>query len=457
MPYNHTLVNLTRAVVERVFLVKKGSSFAKPPEPHHFALKLRSVRALLLPVLPKLVPWTTEQFVDSCVGQKKKRYSEAAESLRTYPLNRRDAEVQVFIKYEKTDITSKQDPVPRVISPRSPRFNLKVGRYLKRLEHHMFKSLGKLFGDTTVLKGFNAYQSAKILRSKWESFNDPVAVGLDASRFDQHVSVDALKWEHEIYLNCFPIKSHRETLRKLLEMQLENHCVGFCPDGKLKYTVQGTRMSGDMNTSLGNCLLMCSMIKAYSMQVGVKCLLANNGDDCVVFMEKAQLGKFSQNLDSWFTSMGFTMKVEDPVFDFGEIEFCQTKPVFDGSRWIMCRNPHTVLNKDTVFLQPFQSWKQIRAWMAAVGTGGLRMTGGLPVLQNFYRAFDRYGSPGRTPFEWGWYASQVLTSMDRDFGPVSAEARLSFWTSFGITPDEQLQLEEGFDSWQFNQELVRPL
>lgn len=452
IPFNHTLVNLKRAVIERVFFVKKNGLFVKPPQPRDFAGKLARVYQDLVPLLPRLVPWTTQEFLESCVGPKRKRYEVAAKSLVHEPLCRRDAEVEVFIKYEKTDNTTKTDPIPRVISPRSSRFNLSIGKFIKRLEHHMFKSLGKLFGDPTVIKGYNAYESASLLRNKWEYFNKPVAVGLDASRFDQHVSLDALKWEHSVYAKCFPIKKHRMKLAHMLDMQLHNKCVGYCKDGKLKYTVDGTRMSGDMNTSLGNCVIMCSMIKAYADYQCIEVKLANNGDDCVVFMESSDLHKFSDGLYEWFYEMGFDMKIETPVFEFESVEFCQTHPVFDGYRWIMLRNPHTALSKDQVFLQPFQSWRQVYAWMSAVGIGGLRMTGGLPVFQNFYRVFARYGSPGRTPFKWSWYTNQSLKRMDRDFGPVTPEARSSFWSAYDLTPDEQLLLESEFDRFIFKKQ-----
>lgn len=451
-PFNHSLATLKRAVAERVFFVKENGRFVRPPRPVNFERSLRGVRSQLRRFLPRTVPWTYDEFVESCRGRKKELYAAARDSLfAAGPVTRKDAGVEVFIKYEKTDCTTKADPVPRVISPRSPRFNICVGRFLKKLEPKLFRSLGKLFGSPTVIKGYNAYESARILREKWDSFSTPVAIGLDASRFDQHVSEEALRWEHAIYLDCFPIKRHRDKLAKLLNMQINNRCVGYCPDGKLRYRVRGTRMSGDMNTSLGNCVLMCSMIKAYADHVGLSVQLANNGDDCVVFLEKADLGRFSDGLFEWFYSMGFNMKIEDPVTEFGGIEFCQTKPVFDGNRWVMCRNPSAVQAKDTVFLQNYQSEKQVRNWMHAVGTGGLRLTGCLPVLQNFYRVLQEEGIPGIIPRDYmSWYMRQQADSMDRDFGPVTAEARASFHDSFGITPEEQVLLEEYFDQWSYS-------
>lgn len=451
-PFNSNLSNLVRAVAERVFFVKRDGVFKRPFTPKSFARTLNDVRGKLVPYLPSTTPWTYAQFIDSCKGCKKDVYQRAYDSLLTEgPVVQNDSVVEIFTKFEKTDCTTKVDPVPRVISPRSPRFNLAIGRFLKKVEPKIFKSLAKLFGSTTVIKGMNAYESARVLRAKWDAFADPVAVGLDASRFDQHVSVDALKWEHDIYLSCFPIGRHRRKLKNLLDMQLVNHCRGYVQDGKVEYSIEGTRMSGDMNTSLGNCLIMCSMVKAYLDIKGIKGELANNGDDCVVFLDKTDLASFSEGLFDWFKDMGFSMKIEEPVSEFEKVEFCQTHPVFDGNRWLMVRNPKAILTKDTVFLEKFQTQKRVLEWMHAVGMGGLRLTGGLPVLQNFYQAYLRYGRPGVVPKDYmSWYMRKQSVGMDRDFGPVSPEARESFHAAFGITPDEQESLEEIIDTWQYD-------
>jgi hypothetical protein len=185
------------------------------------------------------------------------------------------------------------------------------------------------------------------------------------------------------------------------------------------------------------------MIKQYSLYKGVDLQLANNGDDCVVFMEKRDLERFSDGLFQWFYEMGFNMQIEKPVYDFGKIEFCQTKPVFDGTSWIMCRNPHTALVKDSVMLQPFQSEGLFKGWLDAVGTGGMAMTGGLPVFQEFYRAYQRCGQRREIPKALlPWSFRRMSHGMTRQHSAVHPSARSSFYDSFDITPDEQICLEE---------------
>jgi len=453
VPFDHRLTTLERAVKERVMVVKDASSvtgFAAPPKPADgfFCAKLGEFRAALDQFLPKTAPFTHKQFVDTYKGRKKETYVKAlAELNEGYGDAKKDSAVHVFIKNEKTDRTTKSDPVPRVISPRQPRYNLMVGRYIKRIEHKIFKSIGKLFEHPTVIKGYDIHDSARLLREKWDKFDDPVAVGIDASRFDQHVSQDALKFEHEIYTACFPSKRDKFKLDKLLGFQLQNRCTGYTPDGQIKYTTDGTRMSGDMNTSLGNCVLMCGMIWQYLLDRGVKGQLANNGDDCVVFMERKDLARFETGLDGWFRDMGFNMVVEAPVYEFGHIEFCQTKPVFDGQTWVMCRNPAIAIAKDSVMLSAYQSAGKFMGWLDAVGTGGLAMTGGLPVFQSFYGMYVRSGLKRAVPDNLlSWNMAQHLKhGVCRKVGSITPEARSSFYDSFGYTPDEQMELERYYD------------
>nr|UQB76155.1 RNA polymerase [Flumine tombus-like virus 6] len=464
VPFNHNIDTLIRAVKERVFLVKENNEFCRPPRPAAgvFSSRLEKSVEMLSAFLPKTAPLNYQQFVDTYRGRKKGVYQKALSDLRcSRSTIEEDATVEVFIKYEKTDRTTKVDPVPRVISPRDAKYNLRVGRYLKRIEEKVFRGLGKLFGHKTVIKGCDAEMSATLLRQKWDMFKNPIAVGLDASRFDQHVSLDALKVEHSVYQRCFN-KKDGQKLTQILSHQLVNRCVGRANDGCVEYTVEGTRMSGDMNTSLGNCVLMVLMIHSYLQHVGVQGQLANNGDDCVVFMERNDLDRFMTGLSVWFREMGFNMVVEIPVTEFEHIEFCQTKPVFDGKTWIMCRNPWTALAKDGVLLKdPSSDMKHnyFKLWARAVGVGGVRLSGGLPVLQNFYRFMQSIGhseyltSKGRRKSLKDvdgneilpWYMRELGINGKRVFSEPTAEARASFWSAFDVTPDEQVELERYYD------------
>lgn len=290
----------------------------------------------------------------------------------------------------------------------------------------------------------------------WDSFDDPVAVGLDASRFDQHVSKEALEWEHSIYLGMFAGRDRSE-LGRLLSWQLRNVGRGYLPTAVVKYEVEGARMSGDINTSLGNCLIMCGMVWEYCREIGIRARLANNGDDCVVIMDRASLPRFQASLDEWFRQMGFTMVCEAPVREFELIEFCQTKPVWMPEGWRMVRTLDRAVARDLASLLDLATG--LKAYFGAVGACGLAAYGGVPVFQELYHNMVRAGKAsnalGHATMAGGLF--HLSKGMANGYGPISERTRYSFAVSFGILPDEQLALEAHLRSTPFGDTLTQTL
>lgn len=452
--YNNTIVTLERGIKERVLFVKINNRWVPAPLPLAgiFKTRLSSFERALVKYLPSTTPISYDDFVGLYRGRKQVVYRMAADSLMITGVSARDFRLKAFVKAEK----GKHGSAPRVIQPRDPRCNVEIGRYLKPIEERVYKAIAKVWGGgPTVMKGYNAKKVASLLRSKWLRYSNPVAIGLDATRFDQHVSVQALQWEHSQYLNCFRSPDDRRFLTWLLKQQLNNRGSGYCRDGRLKYRVAGKRMSGDMNTALGNCLLMCAMIYSYCEQRGVDASLANNGDDCVVLMERGDLPRFQHGLKAWFLEMGFQMEVEEPVYDFERIEFCQSRPVFDGQCYTMVRNLRA-FTKDACALIPLESNHVLKSWLGAVGDAGMSLTGGIPIWQEYYSLYQRSAGNlsssrrrrganrvfDQAAFETGMAMSAI--GMTRKYGEVTPEARHSFWLAFGILPDHQVALERQY-------------
>lgn len=447
--HNSSLNNLARGVLTRVLLVK-GKPSPKPAI-GIYRERLRFFRDSILKRFSSTTPVDRQTFVEYYKGRRKTLYQRAVDSLLSSSIRPRDALIKAFVKAEFINSDDKPDPDPRVISPRDPRYNVEVGRYLRPIEHRIYSAIEDIFGEPTVLKGYNAQEIGRIFATKWAKYRDPVAIGLDASRFDQHVSVEALKWEHSVYNGIY----HSRELRKLLKWQLSNSVVGHCRDGKLKYQTEGCRMSGDMNTALGNCLIMCALVHCYLQLRGIRGSLSNNGDDCTVIIERKDLVKFQEGLTEWFLEMGFNMKVEAPVYDIEGIEFCQTHPVFVAGSYIMVRNFPKSISKDCLSLKELSSPKVCRAWLDAVGQGGLSLTGGIPVYQDFYSSYIRLANAievpktnqsskrrRRTPdAEISGGMAWLSKNMERHYQDISPETRHSFYLAFGVTPDQQLNLE----------------
>lgn len=447
--HNNSVNNGRRALVERVFRYRDAEGELHPPPPCTAdpTVRLGRFTKALRRHLFMHRPCDRQSFADMYRGRRRDVYLRAVASLAQQPVTTADSKITSgFVKAEKVNFTSKPDPAPRVIQPRTPRYNVEVGRYLKPLEHGVYAAIADVFGGPTVMKGLSAEGVAQELRGMWDSFRKPVAIGLDASRFDQHVRVEMLKWEHGVYKGCF-LGADKLELAGLLKQQLVNRGYLRCEDGIIKYKVNGSRMSGDMNTSLGNCLIMCGLVHTLLAERGIKGRLANNGDDCVVIMESVDERKFCDGLKEWFWDFGFNMKVEAPVWRFERIEFCQSHPVWDGERWIMVRNPLISVSKDAcAMVRDFAYGKGAKKWLGAVGECGLRMTGGIPVVQEHYAAFLRHGDSGLgycpSVHETGMHF--LAAGLQRAYRTPTEDSRVSFWEAFGISATHQLELEARF-------------
>lgn len=432
------LKNMVRGITERVLYVRRGERLDKPPQPMEGVWnRLSGVRQRLLRKLRPTPVVDRDEYPDLYRGRKQQIYRRAVDSLITRGLTVADSFVSTFIKAEKVNLTSKGDPAPRVIQPRSPRYNVEVGRYLKLFEKELCAGFGRAFGYDVVLKGKNADQVGETLAAHWASFKRPVAVGLDASRFDQHVSRQALQWEHSVYNGVF----RSEQLARLLKMQLRNRGIARTEGMRLDYRTEGCRMSGDINTGMGNCLIMSSIVLAYFDHVGIDARLANNGDDCVVFCEASQLAALD-GLDKWFLEFGFTLTRETPCYRLEEVEFCQFHPVLLGTGWRMVRNPLVAMSKDCVSVVGWDKDSEVAAWAHAVGTCGLALTAGVPVWEAWYSRLQRLGVAGTSGLvERVEDCGATYWAKGCSVGQVTAEARVSFYHAFGITPDMQEALE----------------
>jgi hypothetical protein len=353
-------------------------------------------------------------------------------------VSKRDAWVNTFVKAEKINLDSKGDPAPRVIQPRSPRYNLEVGRYLKLFEKELCAGFNRVWGYPVVLKGLNAQQVGGWLAEHWKQFDEPVGVGLDASRFDQHVSEDALRFEHSVYNGVFRSKE----LATLLRWQLRNHGVARVEGKRVDYEVVGRRMSGDINTGMGNCLLMSCMVIAYCEQAGIVFRLANNGDDCVLVIERRDLAKLD-GISQWMLDFGFTLTQEEPVYELERVVFCQAQPVRCANGWRMVRDPRVAMSKDCVSLLGWDTDEAFSQWCGAIGACGASLTAGVPVWSAWYDALLALSAASVRPGveERVWDSGLGYMARGVEACPVDDECRVSFYRAFGILPDQQEALE----------------
>lgn len=279
---------------------------------------------------------TREQAVQELSIHKRRRYLDALESLNQTPICKRDSQVRLFVKADKLDSIEDSERKPRAIQGRSPRFNLEIARYLKPIEHKLMGWKGPRRGvvrSRVFAKGLNSRQRADLILSKCAGFRKPQVFCVDATAFDSSVTQEHLRLCHLLYLSMIP----DERFRWLLGEQIVN--IGSTLHGH-KYVIRGNRMSGDVDTGIGNSLLNILVFATAMRMMGVrKWDFLCDGDDALVFVEEGEIDPSS--LSSVCKGLGFTLTGE-PVSithgNFWEIEFCRSHPIWTPDGWVMCRN-----------------------------------------------------------------------------------------------------------------------
>jgi hypothetical protein len=285
-----------------------------------------------------------------------------------------------------------------------------------------------------------------------EKFDDPRVISLDASRFDLHVHRSLLLIEHGIYLAM----NGDPELAMLLSWQLDNK--GRTSLG-IKYKCKGRRMSGDMNTALGNCILMIIMVATFMR--GKKYDILDDGDDCLLIVEAGLLGWVLENAHKEFLAYGMEIKIENVATKLEEIEWCQCKPIRVSPDTVkFVRNPHKVLSTALGGTKYFVQEGARRKLVNTIGMAELILNLGVPVLQEYALALMRNASTTKTlklnELESYFHRlKRELQAMNmRQLArvrpaPIQHEARMSFALAFGIPPSEQIVLEEFFKRWVF--------
>lgn len=484
---NNDIESVSHAVLERVFFVKDGQGgFRRAPKPWHHSSVINDENPLkssqnkiqdrlsdfnskmqeIANTAGKASPISDDEFVSYYGGAKRKCYEAAVESLKDRPLEKSDCRVKVFTK----DEYRKPGGAPRAIQPRSPRFNVKLGRYIKHLEHKIFNAIDEIFDPSlshrTVAKGMNMIERGNVIAKMWNSFADPIAVGLDASRFDQHINTLLLRHEHNIYhMWSTGTGEGLPNLRTLLASQLKNKGTYHGVDGKLRYSVSGCRMSGDMNTSLGNVIIMCSLMYAYFDHVGLsnQIQLLNDGDDCVIIMDKRNLTQFQEGLQDWFLEMGITMEYDGIYRTLEEIEFCQSRPVKYGENgYRLVPRPTKRLYSDLITTKKVGSKKVYGKQIGAIAGCGMASSGGLPIFQSFYKWLGRGATPW-IPSQGDYYykfRQELIDGLELKEREPTLDERISFYFAFDITPSEQIMIEKYYDQLPdpvYNKPIIDPL
>lgn len=451
--YHHTcLATGAKALLERVFFVRDAEgNFSRPPTPE-FELPegVRKFHRLYRVFAVKTTPITAAQVAGTYTGRRGTKYQRAAQEFDAGSAQAWNARVSAFVKVEKV---LKAGAVPRVIQARNPVYNINIGRFMKLLEPVVYKCINRvgleMIGDPDpiIIKGFNAEEIGAIVSRKWHRFKNPRGIDLDHVRMDEHCHAWTMaNQEHPTYL-CHYDGKDREEFAELLELQLEN--VGYLrtEDGTIRYVVIGNRMSGDLNTALGNSDIVAQNLLGYLWEIGVKAALGVNGDDAFIICEAEDEGRVRAGIEAYLLRRGYRIELGTTVSKLEQLEFCQTRPVWTPTGYVMVRNYPTALAKD----HTCTSERDLRKWLRAVGECGLSLTGGIPIYQEVYTKMVLAGTPSKMSlspsFESGF--SRLAVGMRRKYQPVHYLTRVSFWEAFGVDPQEQVAIEQSLVDYTF--------
>jgi hypothetical protein len=448
---NNDIGSVEHAIVERVFCVKKDGVYQRPPANVADNTRLDKFTSELTNHLGSLSPCSSNEFCERYGGNKRKMYDAAALSLQERPLEWEDSKINAFTKAEYL----KPGGCPRIIQPRKPRYNLSLGRYLSPNEHRILEGVNHVFRErfsathSSVAKGQNLKERGKTIASMWARYDDPVSIGLDAARYDQHINELLQMKEHGIYTTLFSGSEISSIpLKTMLKWQRRNSCKWTGAEGKIKYKTKGCRMSGDMNTSLGNILIMTMLWYTYLDENKYNASIFNDGDDTCVICERKTANKIIKNVEDYFREFGITMVVEGISNTLEEIVFCQCSPVFDGNQYYLCPSPHKRCFSDLVTMKDMKSPKLFNLQLGAIAACGLASNGNTPILNSMYKQIgsgvelyipDKHHHMYR-------FRQELIDGLTPIFETPTWSHRISFYFAFGITPNDQILIEKYYSN-----------
>lgn len=389
----------------------------------------------------------TDDWILNYHGAKRRKYQQARADLASEPIRRSDSYIAAFIKSEK--IFELKDP--RLIQARSVRYNCAIGDYLKPLEHLLYNIRGTgrlqkyLPPHRLIAKGCNMERRARLITTKMNRFHKPLVVSLDASRFDAHVT-DTLEVEHLIYKRYWRCPK----LQRLLSWQVHNR---GRTSGGIRYKCKYGRMSGDMNTALGNCLISIIILANVMRRLHIKPThwdMLCDGDDVLLFLDYSNR-HIINHLPQLYLEHGFKIKVENITSELPKIIFCQTFPCDTVMGPKMVSIPTRTISRALVGVKHWSEPKFIPKYLALIGYCELALNMGVPVLQEFALTILSWGSKlPKTVHRTGRVIKALREERAHEITPlpITPQARIAFELATNITIEEQRVLENIFRAQQ---------
>jgi len=391
-----------------------------------------------------LTAWTLERTAASYKGRLGRRYKEALVSLEDEGLGSNDAVLTAFLKGEKFNPSLKISK-PRLICPRSPRYNLVLASYLKPFEHMLWRRwrYARNCPRTRVsAKGLNGRSRARLIAEKMRMVGDCVVLEVDGKAFEAHVGRDQLLAEHSVYKAAWPKDS---TLNWALSKQLE--LSGSTSRG-VDFFREGCRASGDFNTGLGNTMLMglfvITAVENLLQGTSAKASVLADGDNCLLFVERSYEALFRERFADTVSGLcSHELTVEKPVSILERVVFGQSRPCMTGAGLVMVRDIYKTLSGAFCGYRHYGDRSFGPRLVRAVAQAELSLCRGVPVLQPFFEAVVKCTSKYKALKDPTFFLEgHLLHVVDRGHVPIVAEARQSFSRGWDIGAEDQVHLEQ---------------
>lgn len=373
---------------------------------------------------------TFGEVIDGYCGAKKQLYIQALQQIKDQGMLPKDFAVKMFVKPDKYETGAIATKTPRAIQYRSPKFNLQFSRYIKPFEHYVYANvtLGNWTKTRAIVKGLNNYERAELFLEKVAAFRKPRFYLIDHAKFDSTIRKEHLRTTHRKYAKAF----HSKNLMKYCRAQLSNK--GYTKGG-IVYKTQGTRMSGDPDTGLGNSVVNGDCLHEWLYLNGVtKYEIMLDGDDSIVIVED---GKEMNN--TYFSSLGFETVIESTL-DIQRVEFCKSR-LMVNPRPCFIRNPIRTLSNTMTSLKKYPR-HLMKDWVSAVGMCELACNDGIPVISTYGRRLRDFSQRQLFDEDTLWKMGNLA---GKKFDtPIHQETREEFAQVWGVGIECQIALEDQF-------------
>lgn len=364
---------------------------------------------------------------------RRKLYSQQRTTWQDGSLLPKHTFIRSFVKCEKLQLM-KKDVDPRLIQARSPYFNMILATWTKPIEKELY-NLKWVNGLRCITKGLNLDEKAQLLVSHWRTFQDPVGISCDLSRWDAHVSVEMIKIAHKFYQKLIP----DSLFQNLLENQIINKAR---TKNGVRYTTAGGVMSGDMTTALGNCVLVIMCLRLLYEMTGIQFAIVDDGDDHVLMCERKDYSQLTNMLPEFWRGLGHEMRVDGIAETINQVVFCQHKPMLLQGSWTMVPDPRKVLA--TAFSATGSMTRQpmLQKYMGTLWEARAILHRGVPLLGTL---FENQATWNKERLSKKGTLFRTLESLGKDLKPRKNNL---------VTPEEIAQFAE---MWEISVDRIRSL